>query len=151
MQSFISVPFKTESSHGLSQINGVAKFSPAGVVLEFESKLFGVIPGGVKEVRIPIGELLDVKFRKGLFRYGAKIELRTKTFATLAALPNNNGKVTLKLVRDDFDRGQGAVEQMQKDMTGYADELPPARTPVSELFEDESEEETRTLRRSNER
>ena len=151
MQSFISVPFKTESSHGLSQINGVAKFSPAGIVLEFESKLFGVIPGGVKEVRIPIGELLDVKFRKGLFRYGAKIELRTKTFATLSALPNNNGKVTLKLVRDDFERGQKAAEQMQKDLTGYADELPPARTQVSELFEDESEEETRTLRRSNER
>ena len=151
MQSFISVPFKTESSHGLSQINGVAKFSPAGIVLEFESKLFGVIPGGVKEVRITIAELLDVKFRKGLFRYGAKIELRTKTFATLAALPNNNGKVTLKLVRDDFERGQKAAEQMQKDLTGYADELPPARTQVSELFEDESEEETRTLRRSNER
>jgi hypothetical protein len=145
MQTFISVPFKTESAHGLSQINGVAKFSPAGVVLEFESKLFGVIPGGVKEVRIPIGELLDVKFRKGLFRYGAKIELRTKTFATLAALPNNNGKVTLKLVRDDFERGQTAVERMQKDMTGYADELPPARTPVSELFEDETEEETKSL------
>ena len=145
MQSFISVPFKTESSHGLSQINGVAKFSPAGVVLEFESKLFGVIPGGVKEVRIPIGELLDVKFRKGLFRYGAKIELRTKTFATLAALPNNNGKVTLKLVRDDFERGQKAVEQMQKDLSCYADELPPARTPVSQLFEDESEEETKAL------
>ena len=145
MQTFISVPFKTESAHGLSQINGVAKFSPAGVVLEFESKLFGVIPGGVKEVRIPIGELLDVKFRKGLFRYGAKIELRTKTFATLAALPNNNGKVTLKLVRDDFERGERAVEQMQKDMTGYADELPPVRTPVSELFEDETEEETKSL------
>lgn len=145
MQSFISVPFKTESAHGLSQINGVAKFSPAGVVLEFESKLFGVIPGGVKEVRIPIGELLDVKFRKGFFRYGAKIELRTKTFATLAALPNNNGKVTLKLVRDDFERGQNAVEQMQKDLTGYADDLPPARTPVSQLFEDESEEETKAL------
>lgn len=144
-QSFISVPFKTESSHGLSQINGVAKFSPAGVVLEFESKLFGVIPGGVKEVRIPIGELLDVKFRKGLFRYGAKIELRTKTFATLAALPNNNGKVTLKLVRDDFERGQKAVEQMQKDLTGYADELPPPRTPVGDLFVDESEEETKAL------
>ena len=144
-QGFISVPFKTESAHGLSQINGVAKFSPAGVVLEFESKLFGVIPGGVKEVRIPIGELLDVKFRKGLFRYGAKIELRTKTFATLAALPNNNGKVTLKLVRDDFERGQTAVEQIQKDLTGYADELPPNRTPVSQLFEDETEEETKSL------
>jgi hypothetical protein len=148
MQSFISVPFKTESAHGLSQINGVAKFSPAGIVLEFESKLFGVIPGGVKEVRIPIGELLDVKFRKGIFRYGAKIEIRTRTFATLSALPNNNGKVTLKLIRDDFDRGQQAVEHLQKDISGYADELPPARTPVSELFDDESEDETKRLRQN---
>lgn len=150
MQSFISVPFKTESAHGLSQINGIAKFSPAGVVLEFESKLFGVIPGGVKEVRIPIGEILDVKFRKGVFRFGSKIEIRTKTFATLAALPNKDGKVSLKLVRDDFERGQKAVEQMQKDVTGYAADLPPARTPVSQLFEDESEDETRALRTSNE-
>lgn len=142
MQSFISVPFKTESSHGLSQINGVAKFSPAGIVLEFESKLFGVIPGGVKEVRIPISELLDVKFRKGLFRYGAKIELRTKTFATLSALPNKNGKTTLKLIRDDFELGKNAVEQIQKDMAGFAAEFPPPRTPVGELFVDESDDET---------
>lgn len=145
MQNFKSIPFKTESAHGLSQINGVAKFSPAGVVLEFESKLFGVIPGGVKEVRIPIGELLDVKFRKGLFHYGAKIEIRTRTFAVLAALPNNNGKVTLKLVRDDFERGKSAVEQMHKDLEARANELPPNRTPVSQLFEDDSEEETKLL------
>ena len=143
-QGFASVPFKTESANGLSQINGVAKFSPAGIVLEFESKLFGVIPGGVKEVRVPVSELLDVKFRKGLFRFGAKIEIRTRTFAALAALPNKNGKVTLKLIRDDFERGQKAVEQMQKDLT-YTGELPPSRTPVSQLFEEESEEETKTL------
>ena len=141
MQSFISVPFKTESAHGLSQVNGVAKFSPAGVVLEFESKLFGVIPGGVKEVRIPVGELLDLKFRKGLFRLGAKIEIRTKTFATLAALPNKDGKITLKLVRDDFERGQKAVEQMQKDLAGYALDRPPAHTPIGQLFQEDSEED----------
>ena len=71
MQSFISVPFKTES--GLSQVNGVGKFSSAGVVLEFESKLFGILPGGVKEARIPIAEILDVKFKKGVLKRGAKI------------------------------------------------------------------------------
>ena len=147
MQSFISVPFKTESAHGLSQVNGVAKFSPAGIVLEFESKLFGVIPGGVKEVRIPISELLDVKFRKGLFRYGAKIEVRTRTFATLAALPNNNGKVTLKLIRDDFERGQEAVDQIQKELSSYTSELPPLRTPVSQLFDEDPDEETKELER----
>jgi len=146
MQNFTSVPFKTETAHGLSSINGVAKFSSAGIVLEFESKLFGILPGGVKEVRVPLGELLDVKFRKGIFKRGAKIEFRTLTFAALAALPHNNGKVSLKLTRDDWERGQNAVAQIQKDMQGHQESLPPPQTPVSKLFEDETEEETKPLR-----
>lgn len=143
--TFTSVPFKTESAHGLSTYNGVAKFSAAGIVLEFESKWFGIIGGGVKEVRLPIGEILDVKFKKGIFKRGSKIVIRTKTFATLATLPNNDGKLTLKLERDDFERGEAAVAQLQKDMAGYASELPPPHSPVSELFQDESEDETKQL------
>ena len=150
MHSFTSVPFKTETHHGLSSINGVAKFSSAGVVLEFESKIFGVIPGGVKEVRLPIGEILDIKFKKGFLKIGSKIVIRTKTFAVLSALPNNNGRVTLKLIRDDFELGRSSVDQIQKDMTGYAEELPPPRTPVGELFGDESEDETLPLTKSAE-
>jgi hypothetical protein len=145
MQGFTSIPFKTESSHGLTQVNGVAKFSGAGVVLEFESKLFGLIGGGVKEVRLPKEDILDVKFRKGLFKRGAKIEIRTKTFAKLAELPSSEGKLTLKLLRDDFERGQAAVEQLQKDLSEHAASLPPPHTAVSELFEEENEEETRQL------
>lgn len=145
MQNFTSVPFKTESGHGLSQINGVAKFSPAGIVLEYESKLFGIIAGGVKEVRLPLAEILDVKFRKGFMKRGAKIEIRMRSFTQLAQLPNTDGKLVLKLGRDDFDRGQSAVEQIQKDLTNHEGELPPPRTPVSQLFEDETEEETRPL------
>lgn len=144
-QGFLSVPFKTESAHGLTSYNGVAKFSSAGIVLEFESKIFGVIPGGVKEVRLPVGEILDIKFKKGLFRLGAKIVIRTKTFAVLSAMPNDNGRVTLKLIRDDFELGKSAVEQINKEMAGYAAELPPPRTPVGELFTDESEDETKQL------
>ena len=146
MQGFTTVPFKTESSHGLTQVTGVAKFSSAGVVLEFESKLFGLIGGGVKEVRIAKDEILDVKFRKGVFKRGAKIVIRTKTFTKLAELPSSEGKLTLKLVRDDFDRGQAAVEQLQKDLSEHAASLPPPRTPVSQLFEDETEDETVSLK-----
>jgi hypothetical protein len=146
---FTSVPFKTEKHQGLSTVHGVAKFSAAGIVLEFESKLFGIIGGGVQEIRLPISEILDVKFRKGFLRRGAKIEIRTKTFAALAELPNSDGKVTLKLVRDDFDRGREAVLQLQKDLSDRLRDLPPPQTPVSKLFEDESEEETKPLDRNN--
>ena len=52
MHNFISVPFKTETSHGIAQVNGVAKFSPAGIVLEFEKKILGLISEGIKEARL---------------------------------------------------------------------------------------------------
>ena len=148
MQSFISVPFKTDS--GFSSTNGVAKFSSAGVVLEFESKLFGILPGGVKEARLPLSEILDVKFRKGVFKRGAKIEIRTKTFSTLAKLPNSDGKLVLKLLPDDFERARDAVAKLQKDLTEQIESLPPTHTPVSVLF-DESEEETTKLKNDSPR
>jgi hypothetical protein len=145
MQGFTSIPFKTESAHGLTQVNGVAKFSSAGVVLEFESKLFGLIGDGVKEVRLPKDDILDVKFRKGIFKRGAKIVIRTKTFTKLAELPSSEGKLTLNLVRDDFERGQAAAEQLQKDLAAHEESLPPPHTPISSLFADESEDETKQL------
>jgi hypothetical protein len=132
--SFITVPFKTES--GLSQIDGIGKFSSAGVVLEFESKFLGFIKSGIKENRIAADEILDIKFRKGLFKRGAKIEIRLKSFTQLAELPNSDGKITLKINRDDFERAKEAVEQLQKDLIEERENLPPAHTPVSRLFED---------------
>ncbi len=139
---FISVPFKTES--GLSQIDGMGKFSSAGIVLEFESKLFGIIKDGVKEARIPRDEILDLKFRKGFLKYGAKIEIRLKDFTKLSKLPSKDGKITLKIKKDDFERAQEAVAKLQKDLTVQREFLPPTHTPVSRLF-DESEDETKEL------
>ncbi len=144
MQSFTSVPFKSESAHGLTSVNGVAKFSSAGVVLEFESKLFGLFSNGVKEARLSVNEILDVKFRKGVLKLGAKIEIRLKSFAKLSEIPNSEGKITLKIDHEDFERARDAVEKLQKDMATELAQLPPTHTPVSVLF-DASEEETKEL------
>lgn len=143
MQSFTSIPFKIES--GLWHANGIAKFSSAGIVLEFESKLFGLIGGGVKEVRLPLAELLDVKFKRGFLKAGAKVEIRTKTFSKMAELPNKDGRLTFKVVRADFDDAEAAVAKLQKDLAEHAAELPPTQTSVSSLF-DGSEDDTEKLR-----
>ena len=145
MQSFTSIPFKTKTFHGLSYVNGVAKFSGAGIVLEFETKLFGLISDGVKESRIPIGEVMDIKFKKGVFKRGAKIEIRTKSLATMVDLPNEDGKLILKLKPEDFDRAREAVDRLIRDISTHEAALPPAHTPVSVLF-DASEDETQELR-----
>lgn len=144
MQNFISVPFKAEKYHGLSEVNGIAKFSGAGLVLEFEAKLFGLISDGVREARLPIADVLDVKFKKGVFRRGAKIEIRTKSLAALAGLPSEDGKLVLKLKPEDFDRGRDAVQRLERDLMTHSAAVPPAHTPVSVLF-DESEDETMEL------
>jgi hypothetical protein len=144
-QGFTSIPFKSEKYSGLSEINGIAKFSGAGIVLEFESKLFGLVSGGVKEVRIRMADILDVTFRKGFFRRGAKIEIRVNSVFKLSELPNTDGKVVLKLLKGDFERGAAAVSQIQADLAGSRADLPPPHTPIGTLFADESEDETKEL------
>ncbi len=142
--SFTSIPFKTESAHGLTSVNGVAKFSSAGIVLEFESKLFGLISNGVKEARLATDEILDVKFKKGILKRGAKIEIRAKSLAKLAELPYKDGKLTLKIQSEDFERARDAVAKLQKDIADEAASLPPYHTSVSSLF-DGSEDDTKKL------
>ena len=144
MQNFTSIPFKSEADSGFSSVNGVAKFSSAGIVLEFELKVLGLISKGVKEERLPMSDLLDVKFKKGVLRRGAKIEIRLNSFTRLTELPNTEGKLTLKISPDDWERARDAVAQLQKDKAEKAAALPPTHTPVSVLF-DESEDETKIL------
>ena len=145
-QNFISVPFKTEGAHGLTTADGIAKFSSAGIILEFETKIIGLVKTGVKEVRLPIGEILDIKFRKGFLKRLAKIEIRMKNFNAISQVPNEGGKIILKLIHDDFERGQEAVMRLQKEIGEYLELEPPVHTPVSRLFdanEDEDEAETK--------
>src|SRR5262249_16315674 len=143
MQSFSSIPFKTDD--GWWHAHGIAKFSSAGVILEYETKFLGLVGAGVKEARISLADLLDIKFRKGILKSNAKIEIRTKTFSSLAALPNKDGKLSLKINRDDYQSAADAVAKLQKDMAEYTASLPPTHTPVSVLF-DESEDETEELK-----
>ncbi len=140
---FISIPFKTES--GMSQIEGIGKFSGAGIVLEFESKLFGIISNGVKENRIALEDILDVTFQKGFFKRGAKIVIRLKSYAKLTEMPNKDGKITLRIPRDDYQRASEAVAKLNKNLIEHHESLPPTHTPVSRLF-DESEDEAKELR-----
>jgi hypothetical protein len=145
-QNFISIPFKTES--GLSQIEGIGKFSPAGIVLEFESKLFGIIKNGVKENRIALDDILDVTFKKGFLKRGSKIVIRLKSYAKLSEMPNKDGKITLKIPRDDYERASEAVAKLHKNLIEHHESLPPTHTPVSRLF-DESDDKIDEL--NNER
>lgn len=156
---FVSVPFQADSANGMTEYHGIAKFSPAGIVIEFESRILGLIGGEVKEVQISLDEILDIRFRKGIYKFFAQIQLRLRNYATLSQLPNYGGKVKLKIKREDFERAQKAVEQTLRfiseddslvlpESENSGKELPPAQTSVSELF-DTGKVEKKNLRETN--
>ena len=134
-RSFSSIAFKTESN-----INGIGKFSSAGIIIEFESKLFGIIKNGVKEVRLPLDEILDVKFKKGFLKTGAKIEIRLNNFAKLTELPNKNGRLVLRIVREDYAEAERAIAKLQKDLADSVLAQPKPQSPVSRLFEENDDD-----------
>jgi len=155
----ISVPFQASSGNGMKEYNGIAKFSPAGIVFEFESVLLGLIGSEVKEVQVALDEILDIKFRRGIYKVFAQIQLRLKNFTKLSQLPNYSGKVKLKIKREDFELAEKAVEQTLQFMSGIdplilqesndsIEQLSPAQTSVSELFETEKLE-AKDLRETN--
>ena len=138
MQHFTCIPFKAESR--FSKVDGMAKFSPAGVIIEFESKILGFVSTGVKEVRVSIGDILDVRFRKGVFKRGAKIEIRPKSLAYITDFPNQDGKIVLKVVPEYFAQAKDAVDTLLKDMSTAKSLAGPPQTFVSTVF-NESEDE----------
>ncbi|NNE68510.1 MAG: hypothetical protein HKN33_18225 [Pyrinomonadaceae bacterium] len=132
---FISVPFKADTGDGLYESNGIGKFSTAGIVIEYESKLLGLFGSKVKEVRIGLNDIVNITFKKGLFKYFSRIHIRLNNVTKLSELPNSSGKVKLKLKREDFEHGQRAVELIQSLLEGKPiGDLPPTQSPVSELI-----------------
>lgn len=140
---FITLPFKAESENGLSSVNGIAKVSAAGIVFEFEKKLLGLFGQGIMEMKLPISEILYIRYKRGIFRLGAKIEITPKSLSVISELPRNKGKLILKIARDDMERAQAAVDRITK-AAEEREALPPL-SPVSSLFNDEGEEEETKL------
>jgi len=109
-------------------------------VLEYESKIIGLISTGLKDAQIPIDELLDIKFKKSFGKKGGKIEVRLKSMRRLAELPNQQGKIVLKIEADDRDRAKEAVDRLAKDIVDHAKNAPPPHPPLESIFEDDTAE-----------
>lgn len=148
MASFISVPFQTQSEHGITKYEGIGKFSAAGIILEFEAKLLGLVSNGIMETRLSLDDILDLKLTKGFFGFGRKIEIRLRNMAQLNELPITKGRIKLKIERRDAELAAEAVDRIMRAINGpvlgesESEALPPA--PAS-FLPDTSEAETKEL------
>ena len=140
------IHFKAESGNGLTYANGIAKFSSAGIIIEFESKFIGLFSNGVKELRVSVADIHSIVLKRGFLRLWPRIHLRLNSIAQASQLPNSDGKIILKIAREDAERAREAVAKLEKDMSEYTAVLPPPQASVSELFlETTSEKETQKL------
>lgn len=137
---FISISFKAKSEHGLSEAEGIAKFSSAGIVLEFETKFLGLVKTGFKDVRIARDEIMDVKLKSGILNtkferlFSNKIEIRLNNYLTMSEIPANKGRLVLKIERQDRERAEAALAALEE---AKEEELPPLG--VRALFGDEAD------------
>ena len=136
-KGFVSIPFKIEGEHGISRIEGLAKFSQAGIVLEFEKKFLGMFETGVKEVGIPLAEIESVRFKKGILKFGAKIEVRVNNLSKLSDLPTKNGRIALGVAREDHADAQTVVSNLEN-LLNDAKGISP--TELRPMFDDTNSE-----------
>ncbi len=136
---FISIPFKIEGAHGgFSVVNGMAKVSRAGIVLEFEAKIFGMMKTGVREVHVPLGEIEDLKIKKRFFKF--TLEIWLNNFKTVSEIPNKDGRIILQITKDDRLRAEQAVKVLHSARV-EKDALEILQTPIGRLFGEDEETE----------
>ena len=134
---FITIPFKIEGAHGgFAVVNGMAKISRAGIVLEFEAKIFGMMKTGIKEVRVALKEIEDARTKRRFFRH--TLEIWLNNFKTLSEIPNKDGRIILQISKDDRPRAVEAIKILQT-ARSESDALEILSSPVSRLFGDEEE------------
>jgi hypothetical protein len=142
---FISIPFKIEGDN-MSRGTGIAKFSPVGIVMEFETSFLGFINHEFKDIRIPIGEIMDVKLVHGLFNtnfekfFHTRIHIRLNNYQTMTEIPNKKGRIIMHIHRRDrdlTDLALAALEEQPRLDNSSEQQLPPAGVRV--LFGDEAD------------
>lgn len=93
-----SVPFSFSTNH--SQVDGILRVDAEDLVFEYQSKdaFIGVFKTGVKETRVPIGDLSDVVFHRRWF--GSRLRIQARTLRAVADVPGNSeGTVVLGIRR----------------------------------------------------
>jgi hypothetical protein len=136
--NFISIPFKIDGNQtgGFSVVSGIAKVSRAGIVLEFEARIFGLMKTGVKEVRVPLAEIEEIKLKKRFFKF--TLEVWLNNFKTVNEIPNKDGRIILRIAKDDRLRAEQAVKVLHN-ARAEKNALEISQTPVGRLFGNEDE------------
>lgn len=106
------VPFTIENdTHlGLSEVQGMLYSDGRNLIIEFRlaDTVIGVMKTEAKQLSIPLGDVLSIRYAKRYFGLTAEITLRTRSIRSFAELPDAKlGTIVMKVRRAD----RGDAEQ----------------------------------------
>jgi hypothetical protein len=114
-----SVPFSIPCLFaGLGQCHGVLHDEGDFLRFEFQlkDKFGGLLKSKVKQVRVPVGDIVSVQLTKGWLGAswtGVKIILQAADLATLKEIPGmSQGKVELSIARPDAALAEAFVDSL---------------------------------------
>ncbi len=111
-----AVPFSIEVFGGLGECHGILRDEGTHLTFEFQvtDAVAGFLKSGVKEVRVPLEDLISVSLRKGWFR--TKIIVQAARMEVLQDLPGmTQGRVELSIERPYRDAAQNLVTGLYQD------------------------------------
>ncbi len=104
----IFIPFEIKDQYsGLAKSSGILKFDNGCLVCEFRTKdtILGILKSSIKEIRIPVQDLLSVEYKKKMF--GDKIFIRTKSMEYISYFPGlDSNEICLKINKQSRDFAQ---------------------------------------------
>lgn len=109
LPEFISFMFSVpDVHHGFAAVDGIARASRYGLILEFETKYLGLLKSGVKEVGISISEIESVNLKEGWLR--TEIVVKARSLRTLTEIPGSHqGRVKLRVSRREKEIAKQVV------------------------------------------
>lgn len=116
-----TVPFKVDLYAGFGQCSGLLRDEGDHLVLEFQNqdKIAGIIKSGVRQVRVPLSDLVSVTITKGWLGgrwMGVTIVLQAARMETLQDIPGmRQGKVELSVASKDRDAAERFVTGLHQD------------------------------------
>lgn len=117
-----TVPFTVDLYAGFGQSNGLLRDEGDDLVLEFQNKdkIAGIIKSGVRQVRVPLNDLVSVTITKGWLGgrwMGVTIVLQAARMETLQDVPGmRQGRVELSVASKDRDAAERFVAGLHQDI-----------------------------------
>lgn len=139
-----AIPFHFDTHGGFGEVQGLARLDELGLELQFSTRdaVFGVIKTEQKSLRIPMEQLLSVRFSAGFLWLMPSVQLRVRDLSVLKDLPESGeGRVNLRVrFRDRHDarafakdleqmRAHVRILQLDRALDRMTSPLPPVAPP----------------------